>query len=95
MMKITLVNHLLVGIFLQSSRISMELCIFHGNSFQNGFPEFAHILQVEFLTVCTHRASHSRVHRTHPRPPPHVPTSHPATRAHLCGKGPHKNHELA
>ena len=29
----------------------MEFCIFHGNSFQNGFPEFAHILQVEFLTV--------------------------------------------
>ena len=29
----------------------MEFCIFHGNSFQNGFPEFAHILHVEFLTV--------------------------------------------
>ena len=26
----------------------MEFCIFHGNSFQNGFPEFAHILQVEY-----------------------------------------------
>ena len=30
----------------------MDLCIFHGNFFQNCFPEFAHILQVEFLTVC-------------------------------------------
>ena len=29
----------------------MEFCIFHGISSQNGFREFAHILQVEFLTV--------------------------------------------
>ena len=29
----------------------MEFSIFHGISFQNGFPEFAHILQAEFLTV--------------------------------------------
>ena len=40
--------------FLQIPRISMDFCILHGNFFQNWFPGFAHILHVEFLTVCMH-----------------------------------------
>ena len=44
----------------------MEFCIFHGNFFQNGFPEFAHILQVEFLTVIGPRAVSGLASRSSP-----------------------------